>query len=176
MPIKRVSRADVDLSKFDWSHADATTEAEVDAQIAADANTAPEMENADGWTVVRNVPVPDVKAIRGKLKTSQRKFAADFGFSARTVQQWEQRRATPEPHTRVFLEVIREHPDMVRAVARAMTKTSGERVGKKAAGTGAGAAVKETDKRAGRALRQPAAGKASAAGKRPSGAVKDRRA
>ena len=39
---------------------------------------------------VYNPPLPDVKAIRKKLKLSQAEFASRFGFSVRTVQQWEQ--------------------------------------------------------------------------------------
>ena len=126
MPIKRLSRADIDLSKVDWSRLDATTEAEIDAQIAADADTAPEIEGAEGWTVVRNVPVPDVKAIRGKLKFGQAQFAAAYGFSKRTVQQWEQKRAAPDPHTRLYLGVIERYPAEVRGVAEAMMRTEGK--------------------------------------------------
>ena len=103
MPTKRVSRAEAELRKIDWSRVDATTDEEIDRQIAADPDTAPEMESDEGWTVVRNVPVPDVKAIRTRLDVSQAQFAAQFALSKRTVQEWEQKRSVPEPPVRLLL-------------------------------------------------------------------------
>lgn len=41
MPIVRHTRADVDLSKVDWAKLARTSEKEIAAQIAADADTAP---------------------------------------------------------------------------------------------------------------------------------------
>ena len=38
----------------------------------------------------------DVRALREKLALSQVQFAATYGFSARTVQEWEQGRSKPD--------------------------------------------------------------------------------
>lgn len=62
--------------------------------------------------------MPDVQAIRCKLGLSQSEFAARFGFSVRTVQEWEQGRAVPDRAARILLRVIDESPEAVqRAVA-----------------------------------------------------------
>lgn len=59
----------------------------------------------------------DVKLIRGKLGLSQRQFAEQYGFSVRTVQEWEQGRAVPQGAARNFLVVLDREPG---AVARAL--------------------------------------------------------
>lgn len=60
----------------------------------------------------------DVKAIRQKLGLSQAVFARRFGFSVRTVQQWEQGRAIPDRPARILLKVIERAP---RTVEQALT-------------------------------------------------------
>lgn len=94
-----------------------TTDKEVDAMIAGDPDTAPDMSGRD-WRRVISPSFPDVRAIRGKLGLSQREFAKRFGFSLRTVQEWEQGRAIPDRPARVLLRVIEISPQAVeRAVA-----------------------------------------------------------
>jgi len=56
----------------------------------------------------------DTARIRKKIKMSQSQFAAYFGVSARTVQEWEQGRAVPSGAARAFLIVIDREPDAVR--------------------------------------------------------------
>ncbi|MSO97295.1 MAG: helix-turn-helix domain-containing protein [Rhodospirillaceae bacterium] len=68
--------------------------------------------------------VPDVKAIRKKHALSQTEFAARFGLSKRTVEQWEQGRAVPDQPARVLLSVIEQAPG---TVARAVKKTQTRR-------------------------------------------------
>ncbi len=63
--------------------------------------------------------VPDVKAIRKKQALSQTEFAARFGLSKRTVEQWEQGRAVPDQPARILLSVIDQAP---KTVARAVKK------------------------------------------------------
>jgi putative transcriptional regulator len=61
---------------------------------------------------------PDVRAIRHKLRLSQAQFAKRFGFSVRTIQEWEQGRALPDRPARILLRVIAKSPKTVaRAVA-----------------------------------------------------------
>ncbi len=59
----------------------------------------------------------DIKAIRGRLKKSQREFALMIGVSVSTLQNWEQGRRTPIGPARALLKVASENPD---AVSRAL--------------------------------------------------------
>jgi putative transcriptional regulator len=60
------------------------------------------------------VPVEvDVKAIRRRLKMSQREFATRFGFSIGTLQNWERGHRRPEGAARALLKVIEKRPDAV---------------------------------------------------------------
>ena len=64
-----------------------------------------------GETVLRTrtVYVPeaiDVRAVREKTGLSQSEFAQRFGFSIRTLQEWEQGRARPDSAVRAYLLVI----------------------------------------------------------------------
>jgi putative transcriptional regulator len=56
----------------------------------------------------------DVARIREKINMSQSQFAAYFGISVRTVQEWEQGRAAPSGPARAFLTVIDREPEAVR--------------------------------------------------------------
>ena len=58
----------------------------------------------------------DVKQIRTALSMSQAEFAAHFGFSVRTLQEWEQGRSAPRGVARNFLIVLQREPDLVRKV------------------------------------------------------------
>ncbi len=61
----------------------------------------------------------DVKALRKKLKCSQSEFSRRFGFAIDAVQDWEQRRRTPDRTARILLTVIAREPEAVtRALAR----------------------------------------------------------
>jgi putative transcriptional regulator len=61
-----------------------------------------------------DVPGPvDVKAIRTKQGLSQAQFAKRFGFSVRTLQDWELGRTPPPSAVRAYLTVIDRYPDTV---------------------------------------------------------------
>jgi putative transcriptional regulator len=61
-----------------------------------------------------DVPGPvDVKAIRAKSGLSQSQFARRFGFSVRTLQDWELGRAKPPSAVRAYLMVIDRFPEAV---------------------------------------------------------------
>ena len=60
----------------------------------------------------------DVRAIRTKLKLTQRGFAARFGFSVNTLRHWEQGTRQPEGATRAYLLVIDRAPDVVQKALR----------------------------------------------------------
>ncbi len=61
---------------------------------------------------VKVPPAVDV-AIRKRFGLSQAEFARRFGFSPRAVQDWEQRRRTPESAARAYLLVIEREPKAV---------------------------------------------------------------
>jgi len=61
-----------------------------------------------------DVPAPvDVKAIRAKSGLSQSQFARRYGFSTRTLQDWELGRAQPPSAVRAYLTVIDRFPKTV---------------------------------------------------------------
>lgn len=61
-----------------------------------------------------NVPGSiNVKAIRAKLGLSQSEFARRYGFSVRTLQDWELGRSKPPSAARAYLIVIGRYPDTV---------------------------------------------------------------
>ena len=99
MPIVRRSVKEIrkHAGRVDWARVRRTTDRKIAAQIATDPDTAPDMAEARDLRRVYNPPVPNVKAIRHKLGLSQAAFAHQFGFSVRTVQQWEQGRAGATP-------------------------------------------------------------------------------
>lgn len=55
----------------------------------------------------------DVVSIRQKYHLSQTEFAQKFGFSLRTLQQWEQGRRRPQGSARILLKVIDYDPKTV---------------------------------------------------------------
>jgi putative transcriptional regulator len=69
----------------------------------------------------RVIEVPDaidVRAIRERTGMSQAEFARHYGFSVRTLQEWEQGRARPDSAVRAYLVVIDREPEAVqRALA-----------------------------------------------------------
>lgn len=71
---------------------------------------------------VRTVDVPDpvdVRALRSKLGLSQAEFAAQYGISQRTLQEWEQGRTRPDSAVRAYLTVIERNPQaVIEALAR----------------------------------------------------------
>lgn len=104
--------------QVDWARVRSATDEDIDKMMASDAETAPDMARGRDWRRVLKPRVPDIQAIRRKLGFSQSEFAARFGFSVRTVQEWEQGRALPDRPARILLRVIEKSPKTVeRAVA-----------------------------------------------------------
>jgi putative transcriptional regulator len=58
----------------------------------------------------------DVKSIRESLHMSQVEFADYFGFSVRTLQEWEQGRSAPRGVAKNFLILLQQEPELVRNV------------------------------------------------------------
>ena len=60
----------------------------------------------------------DVKAIRQQTHMSQGEFSRHYGFSKRSLEQWEQGRRVPTGAARVFLTVIAREPAAVQRALR----------------------------------------------------------
>src|SRR5258708_3491577 len=58
-------------------------------------------------------PQVDVIAIRKRMGLSQSEFSRRFGFSPRSVQDWEQGGRTPESAARAYLLVVAREPKAV---------------------------------------------------------------
>ena len=120
MTIVRRTRSEIRKrggGRVDWRRVHSTTDTDIGKMIASDPDTAPDMSRVRDWRRVLTPRVPDVRAIRRKLRLSQSQFAAQFGFSVRTVQEWEQGRAAPDRPARILLRVIEKSP---KAVERAL--------------------------------------------------------
>src|ERR1035438_6641045 len=61
------------------------------------------------------VPGPvDVRAIRARSGLSQSEFAREYGFSVRTLQEWESGGSKPPSAVRAYLTVIDRNPKAVQ--------------------------------------------------------------
>ena len=76
-----------------------------------------------GRVRVTYVPVPqvDVRKLRSKMGLSQTQFAARFGFSLDSIQNWEQGHRRPEGPARILLAVIAKNS---KAVQEALGESS----------------------------------------------------
>jgi putative transcriptional regulator len=129
MPIVRRSLSEIIKrggGQVDLDRIRRTTDEEIDAMIASDPDTAPDMSIGRDWRRVISPRLPDVRAIRRKLRLSQAEFAKRFGFSVRTVQEWEQGRAVPDRPARILLRVIEKSPKAVERAVAAGREASGE--------------------------------------------------
>jgi putative transcriptional regulator len=73
-----------------------------------------------GRVRVTYVPVPhvDVRKLRAKMRLSQTQFAAKFGFSLDSIQNWEQGHRQPEGPARILLAVIAKNAKAVEEALR----------------------------------------------------------
>jgi putative transcriptional regulator len=88
--------------------------------LAYTQNPADRCQNAPDRSQYR-VTAPqlvDVRAIREKLGLTLDEFAAQFGFSAAAVNQWEQGPNQPEGPARAYLLVIDRAPKAVQRALR----------------------------------------------------------
>jgi putative transcriptional regulator len=67
---------------------------------------------------VTTVELPDVKALREKLRMSQQEFATSYRIPLATVKNWEQGRRAPDAPAAAYLLAIRRRPkEIMEAVA-----------------------------------------------------------
>ena len=61
----------------------------------------------------------ELRRVRKSLNMTQKEFAETFGFSVRTIGEWEQGRRKPEASARILLKLIEKEPEMVLRTLRA---------------------------------------------------------
>jgi putative transcriptional regulator len=102
-------------------HRNTAAESNLSDKLLRSARQAHDWVNGKpGRVRVTYVPIPqvDVKKLRAKMKLSQTQFAARFGFSIDSIQNWEQGYRTPEGPARVLLAVIAKNPKAVEDALR----------------------------------------------------------
>jgi putative transcriptional regulator len=107
----------------DWAALDALTDEEIDAQIAADPDVAPDISDWPIEDAIITVPT-DVKAIRAKFGLSQNQFAKTFALNLATLRDWEQERRMPHGPARTLLQIIDREPQAVRRALGPKVKTA----------------------------------------------------
>jgi putative transcriptional regulator len=63
------------------------------------------------------IPMIDISNLRQQLGLSQNMFARRFGFSVRSVQNWEQKRRLPDRSALILLNLIERDPVTVARIA-----------------------------------------------------------
>ena len=72
------------------------------------------------------IAATEIRALRRRLRLTQRQFAGWFGFSAATLRHWERGNRSPTGAALVLLTVIRENPRVViQAVRKARMNARG---------------------------------------------------
>jgi DNA-binding transcriptional regulator YiaG len=116
------------LRRIDWSRIRNMSEDDIERNALDDPDSIVPFDEAGEPQLV--LPMPDVAALRRRLKLSQAGFANRFGFSVATVRNWEQGRVLADGPARVLLTVIANEPN---AVIRALRSVPNSKAGKKAA-------------------------------------------
>jgi putative transcriptional regulator len=96
-------------NRTDWARVDAMTEAEIEANAAADSDNPP----LTAAQLARLQPVPNPKQIRQRLHLTQAQFAARFQLRVGTVRDWEQGVKEPDSAAKTLLRVIEKNPEAV---------------------------------------------------------------
>jgi putative transcriptional regulator len=96
-------------AKFDWTRANAMTEAEVYAAALNDPDAQPLTE--ESFKHVKRTP--RVALIRRSLNLSQEEFAERFCIPLGTLRDWEQGRKVPDAAAKAYLVVIGRNPQAV---------------------------------------------------------------
>jgi len=95
-----------------------------DAEIQRRALSDPDCPPLTRKELAEMERVPDVRALRMKLKLTQAAFARRYGLTLRTIQDWEQGRFEPDQASRTLIRLIERIPTQV-AKALAGARRSG---------------------------------------------------
>lgn len=99
----------------DWKKLSKLSESEIDSRARLGIDSTP--LNNHQLKSFKRVHLPkeiDVGAIRKQLHLSQEAFAAFFGISKRTVQEWEQGKRHPAGAAKTLLAIISHEPEAVQ--------------------------------------------------------------
>jgi len=69
-----------------------------------------------------------VRALRKKMRLTQRQFAGWFGFPLATLKHWERGNRQPSGTALVLLHVIHENPRVVRQAVRKARMSGGDAI------------------------------------------------
>ena len=116
------------LRRVDWNRIRNMSEDDIERNALDDPDSIVPFDEAGEPQLV--LPMPDVAALRRRLRLSQARFANRFGFSVATVRNWEQGRVLADGPARVLLTVIANEPN---AVIRALRSPGRAKPRKKAA-------------------------------------------
>jgi putative transcriptional regulator len=101
---------------FDWSRADAMTDADVHAAAMNDPDARPMTDEE----FARARRVPRLKTLRRALGLTQEEFAARFQIPLGTLRDWEQGAKQPDQAARAYLRAIAGDPVAVHHALHAM--------------------------------------------------------
>ena len=105
--------------KTNWKRLKEMTDDEIERNALLDKDSyCPSLEEMKHFKPVRPVKQINVKKIRERLGLSQHRFSMMFGFSMRTIQEWEQGRREPSGAVKNFLKVISKNPTAVQNALR----------------------------------------------------------
>jgi putative transcriptional regulator len=113
--------------RVDWNKIRSTSQTEIDQAAREEFEELGIDARRLKFYRVLNLPTPDIKKIRRRLRLSQAQFAERFGFSVRTVQQWEQGRAEPDQPARLLLSLIELSPAKISLLVDAVATQAAER-------------------------------------------------
>ena len=99
---KSLSRIGASSPRADWTKIRATTDRDIERQIAEDADTAAELALDD-------VIAP--KALRRRLGLTQEQFAKALPIPVAMLRIWEQQRTAIEPAARSLLLIVARDPE-----------------------------------------------------------------
>lgn len=119
------------MRSIDWKRIRAMTEEEIERNALDDPDSIVPFDEATEPQLV--LPMPDVAALRRRLKLSQAEFANRFGFSVATVRNWEQSRVLADGPARILLAVIANEPQAVIRALRPAARPGRSKPKKKAA-------------------------------------------
>lgn len=106
------------IDKTNWAKVAKLSDQEIEKAARVDKDIRPiTKKQLAKFKRVHSLKASDIKRIREKLCMSQAIFAAYFGISTRTLQEWEQGRRHPEGPACILLAVINYAP---QAVERAL--------------------------------------------------------
>ena len=103
--MKKTARVSPD--NFDWSRADAMTDAQIHAAALAD----PDAQPLTDAQLAPMKPFSRVKLVRTRLGLTQEQFSERYGVPLTTLRDWEQHRTEPDQAAQSYIRAIEAFPD-----------------------------------------------------------------